>query len=167
MHGVHSPIPATNWHRVPRATIFPPCRNDDQPRGGPGMRRETGRSNMNQLVAVAFGGLAMLAAAATHGQERTAPSPDAGYTVGTGPASGGASPGEPRAAPLFNFGGLDVGVWAPVEPPYSTDGDRDPAGESFWSMNEFRRATSFRTVRLAGAAPSLTPAGASVATLWE
>ena len=87
---------------------------------------------MNQLIAVAFGCLAMVAASVAHAQDRSALPPLTGYMFGTGPAAGGETPGEPAVSPLFNFGGLDVGVWAPVEPHYSTGSDRDPAGEAFY-----------------------------------
>jgi hypothetical protein len=118
---------------------------------------------MNQLIAVAFGGLAVVAASAAHGQDRSTLHPDAGYMFGTGSAASGGTPGEPLASPLFNLGGLDIGVWAPVEPHYNADGGRDPAGEPFWGMEEFRRATAFRTIRPAGVAPFSMPDQSSVA----
>ncbi len=66
---------------------------------------------MNQLAAVAYGGLAVVAASVALGPDRNAPPPDAGYMSG-----GGATPD-----------GLGVLAWAPVEPPYNSDGDRAPS----------------------------------------
>ena len=90
---------------------------------------------MNQIMALAFGGLAVMAASTAHGQERSTLTPDTGHTLGIGPAADGSPPGEPRSSPLFTLGGLDVHVWAPVEPHYNADANRDPAGEAFWDRD--------------------------------
>jgi hypothetical protein len=87
---------------------------------------------MNPIMAVAFGGLAVLAASNASGQERGSPIPDTGQAYGIGSAADGAARDEPRSRPLFTVGGLDVRVWAPVEPHYNGDANRDPAAESLW-----------------------------------
>ena len=87
---------------------------------------------MNRIIAVAFGGLAVVAASTAHGQERSSLTPDAGYVFGVGPAADGSGRDEPRSPPLFTLGGVDVRVWAPVEPHYSGDANRDPAAEPLW-----------------------------------
>jgi hypothetical protein len=83
-------------------------------------------------MAVAFGGLAVMAVSNAHGQDRASPMPDTGHAYGLGYAADGAARNEPRSNPLFTVGGMDVRIWAPVEPHYNSDADRDPAAESFW-----------------------------------
>jgi hypothetical protein len=87
---------------------------------------------MNRIIAVAFGGLAVVAASMAHGQERSSLAPDAGYVFGVGLTADGSARDEPRSAPLFTIGSLPVRVWAPVEPHYNGDANRDPAAESLW-----------------------------------
>jgi hypothetical protein len=88
---------------------------------------------MNRSLAVAFGGLVMLAAAAAFGQEAGSPTADPGYVYGIGPGADGSARDEPQSSPLFTIGGLDVQIWAPVEPHYNGAASRDPAGEPFWN----------------------------------
>jgi len=88
---------------------------------------------MNRALAVAFGGLVMLAAVAAYGQETNSPISDPGYVFGTGPGADDAARGEPQSPPLFAIGGLEVRIWAPMEPPYNGAANRDPAGELFWN----------------------------------
>jgi hypothetical protein len=85
---------------------------------------------MNQIMAMAIGGLAIMAAATAHGQGVV-----------------GSPPGEPQSSPLFTFGGLNVRVWAPVEPHYNVDANRNLAGEPLLRMNEPDRPVGFRTTR--------------------
>jgi hypothetical protein len=40
--------------------------------------------------------------------------------------------GESQRRPLFTFGGVNVDVWAPVEPPYDPHIDRSAAADPFW-----------------------------------
>jgi hypothetical protein len=87
---------------------------------------------MHPIMAVAFGGLAVMAASTANGQERSSPMPDTGHAFGIGSAADGAAQDQPQSRPLFTVGGLDVRVWAPVEPHYNGDANRDPAAESLW-----------------------------------
>jgi hypothetical protein len=87
---------------------------------------------MNPMIAVAFGGFALLAAATAHGQEQNTPALDPGYVYGAGAAAEGSTRDEPRSPPLFTIGGLDVRVWAPVQPHYNGENNRDPAAEALW-----------------------------------
>jgi hypothetical protein len=91
---------------------------------------------MNQIMALALGGLAVMAASTAHGQERNTPDPDTSSVFGTGQAAVGSPPGEPRSSPLFTFGGLNVHVWAPMEPHYNADANRNLAGDPLWHTNE-------------------------------
>jgi hypothetical protein len=116
---------------------------------------------MNQLISIAIGGLAIVAASTAHSQDLRPLAPDSGYMFGTGPD---AVPDEPRTSPLFNFGGLDFRVWAPVEPHYNTDANRDPASDPLWDLDDFRRPIAFRTSGPAGAA-RLSTAGQPVAAV--
>jgi len=84
---------------------------------------------MNRTIAVVFGGLAALAASAAYGQERHSSVADASYVSGIGPAADGSAQDEPRSPPLFAIGGLDVRLWAPVQPYYNGEANRDPAEE--------------------------------------
>jgi hypothetical protein len=102
---------------------------------------------MNQITAMAIGGLAMVAASAAHGQERNTPVADANSAFGIGQDAVGSPPAEPRSSPLFTFGGLNIRVWAPVEPHYSADANRNLAGEPLWHMNELAGPAAFRTTR--------------------
>jgi hypothetical protein len=109
---------------------LPDCRIN-----GSGIHYRTGKATMNQIIAVAFGGLAMIAASTAHGQERSTLTPATGYMFGTGTTVDGSPAGEPRSSPLFTFGGLDVHVWAPMEPHYNAEANRDAAAEPFWGMD--------------------------------
>ena len=88
---------------------------------------------MNRVLAVAFGGLVMLAAVAAYGQEPNSPDADPGCVFGIGPGADGSAQDEPQSPPLFALGGLDVRIWAPVEPHYNGAANRDSAGEQFWN----------------------------------
>jgi hypothetical protein len=86
---------------------------------------------MNQLIAVAFESLAVVADLAAPGQDRSTLDPDTDYMFGTRPAASGATPGEAFASPLFYFGGLDVDVCSSVKPNDKPDGKRDPGSSRF------------------------------------
>jgi hypothetical protein len=87
---------------------------------------------MHPIMAVALGGLAVMVASTANSQERNSPMPYTGQAYGTGSAADGAARDEPPSRPLFTVGGLDVHVWAPAEPHYNGDADRDPAAEPLW-----------------------------------
>jgi hypothetical protein len=87
---------------------------------------------MNRTIAVALGGFVVLAASAAYGQERRSPVVEAGHLFTAGPSADSSARDEPRSPSLFTIGGLDVHVWAPVEPHYNGAANRDPAAQSFW-----------------------------------
>jgi hypothetical protein len=41
--------------------------------------------------------------------------------------------GAPRTSPLFTIGGVEVRVWAPVEPPYNAEANGNLAARDIWS----------------------------------
>lgn len=122
---------------------------------------------MNQLIGIACGGLAMMVASIAHAQDRGTPPPDGGYTFGAEPHARGVTPPGAPELPLFHFGGLDVGVWAPMEPHYNANGDLDPAAEPFWGGHGFPGAAAFHTVDPTRAASISTPAQSSLAVPRE
>ena len=87
---------------------------------------------MNREIAIAFGAFVALAAAAAHGQEPSPPDVDSGYVFGRGSAVDGSARGGAQSPALFTIGGMNVRVWAPMEPHYNTEADRDPAAEPLW-----------------------------------
>jgi hypothetical protein len=87
---------------------------------------------MNPIMTAALGSLALLAASAAYAQQRNSPAAGASYVFGAGPASGGSPVDAPGSSPLFTIGGVGVHVWAPVEPHYNGEANRDPAAESLW-----------------------------------
>jgi hypothetical protein len=87
---------------------------------------------MNSKIAVAFGGLIVLAASAAYGQALNSFAADTGYVTGLGYAADGSARHEP-SSPLFAIDGLDVHIWAPLEPHYNGEADRDPAAEPLWN----------------------------------
>jgi hypothetical protein len=87
---------------------------------------------MNPMITVAFGGLAVLAASTAFGQERSSSAVDTGYVFGAGPVADGFARDESQSPPLFTIGGVGVRVWAPMEPHYNGEANRDPAAESLW-----------------------------------
>jgi hypothetical protein len=89
---------------------------------------------MSPMITVAFGGLAVLAASTVHAQERNSSAAGTGYVFGAGPVADGSARDESRSPPVFTIGGLDVHVWAPVEPHYNGEANRDPTAESLWGQ---------------------------------
>ena len=87
---------------------------------------------MNRIIAVVFGVLAVAGATAAYGQERNPQMPSASDIIG--PVSGGieSERSDRQSLPLFTFGGLEVRVWAPVEPHYSSEANRNLADQPFW-----------------------------------
>jgi hypothetical protein len=93
---------------------------------------------MNRIVAVAFGVLAVVGATAAFGQERNPQIPGTGEVTGTGTTGNGSSLGigfgraDRQSPPPFTFGGLDVRIWAPVEPHFNTEANRNLAEQTIW-----------------------------------
>jgi hypothetical protein len=90
---------------------------------------------VNQIMAAVFGGLIVVSASTAVGQESGTLLPNRAYMPVVGSAADGSPPDQAAAFPSLTFGGLDIGVWAPVEPPYDSQANRDPSGESFWGID--------------------------------
>jgi hypothetical protein len=88
---------------------------------------------MNRILTLAFGGIALVAASTAYGQEPGSQIPNAGYMFGLGPDVNGSGQSEQRSLPLFTLGELDIHVWAPMQPHYNANANRDPAAEPFWN----------------------------------
>jgi hypothetical protein len=82
----------------------------------------------------------MMVASTANGQERRSPLPDIGHALGIGSAADGAAQDEPQSRPRFTVGNLDIRVWAPVEPHYNPDANRNLAGEPPWTRDSFATA---------------------------
>jgi hypothetical protein len=87
---------------------------------------------MNPMITAAFGGFVVLAASTAYGQERSSPAVDTDDVFGAGVVANGSLRDEPGSSPLFTIGGMGVRVWAPVEPHYNGEANRDPTAESLW-----------------------------------
>ena len=87
---------------------------------------------MNRTIAIALVGFAVVAASTAYGQEEPG-SPIVGesHVFGAG-LSGDGSALDQSPSPLLTIGGLDVRVWAPMEPHYNGEANRDPAAEPLW-----------------------------------
>jgi hypothetical protein len=88
---------------------------------------------MNRKTAIAFGGLFVVAASAAYGQQQNSPVVGPGYVFGNESVSDSATRDELPLPALLTIGGVPVHVWAPVEPHYSSEADRDPAAQSLWT----------------------------------
>jgi hypothetical protein len=95
---------------------------------------------MHPIMAVAFGGLAAIVASTANAQEPSSPILDTGHAIGIGSAADNAAPDQPPSRPLFTVGNLDVRIWAPMEPHYNGDANRDAAAESLWAPGRFTTA---------------------------
>jgi hypothetical protein len=84
---------------------------------------------MNRWVAVVFGVVAVAGAATANGQEQYPQAPGVGQVTEPGLVPGQE---DRQSRRLFTLDGLDVHVWAPLEPHYSAEVNRNPAGQTIW-----------------------------------
>jgi hypothetical protein len=89
---------------------------------------------MKRTIAVAFVGFAVVAATTAYGQEPGSPIVDESHVFGTGLSADGSAMDQPPS-PLLTIGGLDVRVWAPMEPHYNGEANRDSAAEPLWGAD--------------------------------
>jgi hypothetical protein len=90
---------------------------------------------MKSIGAIVSGVIVVVAAATANGQERNAVlSSTAHATQAPYYFSGGVEQSDRQSpAPLFTIGGFGVHAWAPVEPPYDADADRNLAADPRWA----------------------------------
>jgi hypothetical protein len=86
---------------------------------------------MNQVCAVAFSVFVLVGATTAHAQEQDPEMPSVSHFSGTEPAGAGSMQDDQQSHPLFTFGGLDIRVWAPVEPPYNARANGNLAERPF------------------------------------
>jgi hypothetical protein len=85
---------------------------------------------MNRCVAVVFGVVAVAGAATANGQEQYPQAPGVGQATEPGLVPG---QDDRQSLRLFTLDGLDVQVWAPLEPHYDAEANRNLAGQIIWS----------------------------------
>ena len=84
---------------------------------------------MNRCIAVVFGVVAVAGAATANGQELYPQPPGVGQVTAPGSVSGR---DDRQSRRLFTLDGLDVRVWAPLEPHYNAESNRNLAGQTIW-----------------------------------
>jgi len=88
---------------------------------------------MNIAGALILGSSVAVMTTAALGQERMLPPAGADRQIGA--ASNPVPPEPGRSPPLFKIGGLSVHVWAPVEPDYNAEANRNLAADQLWGRN--------------------------------
>ena len=84
---------------------------------------------MNRRVAVVFGVVVVAGPATANGQEQFSQPPGADQVTAPGFVSGR---DDQQSRLLFTLDGLDVHVWAPLEPHYSAEANRNLAEQTIW-----------------------------------
>jgi hypothetical protein len=84
---------------------------------------------MNRRVAVVFGVVVVAGPATANGQEQFSQPPGADQVTAPGFVSGR---DDQQSRRLFTLDGLDVHVWAPLEPHYSAEANRNLAEQTIW-----------------------------------
>jgi hypothetical protein len=84
---------------------------------------------MNRCVAVVFGVVVVAGASTANGQEQYPQPPGVGQVTEPGSVPG---QDDRQSRVLFTLDGLDVHVWAPLEPHYNAEANRNLAGQSIW-----------------------------------
>jgi hypothetical protein len=88
---------------------------------------------MNGIGAIALGASVLMVATVTSGRARSPEVPGASQATPAQPIPAGNKSSVPQSTPLFTIGGV-VGVylWAPVEPAYDANANRDLAANPLW-----------------------------------
>jgi hypothetical protein len=87
---------------------------------------------MNRCVAVVFGVVVVARTAAASGQQpNLQPPAGADQAIAPGPTEFVSGRGD-QQSPLFTLGGLGVRVWAPLEPHYNAEANRNLAEQTVW-----------------------------------
>jgi hypothetical protein len=91
---------------------------------------------MNRIGAIALGASVLMVATVTSGRARSSEVPGANQATPAQPVPAGNTGSVPDSTPLFTIGGL-VGVylWAPVEPAYDANANRDLAANPSWESS--------------------------------
>jgi hypothetical protein len=84
---------------------------------------------MNRCVVVVFGLVVVAGARSANGQEQYPQPSGVGQVTEPGFVPG-QDDGQSRR--LFTLDGLDVHVWAPLEPHYNAEANRNLAGQTIW-----------------------------------
>jgi hypothetical protein len=94
------------------------------------VHRQAGIAAMNRCVAVVFGVVLVARATTASGQEQNPQLPGIGQVTAPGLTGIVSGRDDRQSRPLFTLGGLGVRVWAPLEPHYNAEANRNLAGES-------------------------------------
>jgi hypothetical protein len=86
---------------------------------------------MNRVCAVAFSVFVLVGATSAYAEQQDPEMPGVSHLNGTEHVGVGSMQDDQQSHPLFTFGGLDVRVWTPVDPPYSALANGDPAGQPY------------------------------------
>ncbi len=84
---------------------------------------------VNRCVVVVFGLVVVAGARSANGQEQYPQPPGVGQVTEPGSVPG---QDDRQSRVLFTLDGLDVHVWAPLEPHYNAEANRNLAGQSIW-----------------------------------
>jgi hypothetical protein len=87
---------------------------------------------MNRIRAIVLGASVLMVATAASGRARSPEVPSASQATPTQSAPGVTESSAPQSAPLFTFRGMTVYLWAPVEPTYDADMNRNSAADPMW-----------------------------------
>jgi hypothetical protein len=91
-----------------------------------------GDQAMNKLGVVAFAAAALTVSAAASAQAQTPASPDVSHVTRAPALPPPPQQGEPQSRSLFTIGGFEVHLWAPVEPHYDPNLNRNQAANPVW-----------------------------------
>lgn len=84
---------------------------------------------MNRIGAVMLGASALMVATVASGRAESSAVTSASEATTSRLAPTG---GIPEKTPLFTIGGVGVYLWAPVEPPYNANSNRNGAADPLW-----------------------------------
>jgi hypothetical protein len=87
---------------------------------------------MNRIGASILAASALMLATVSPGLAQNSVAPNLSQATKAAPAPAGTVTGVREAPPLFKIGDVPVHLWAPVQPPYDSRMNRDPAAEPFW-----------------------------------
>jgi hypothetical protein len=91
---------------------------------------------MNGISAMALGAFVLMVAAVASGRARGSEVPGTSHATPAQSVPAGNKSSVPPSTPLFTIGGvLGVYLWAPVEPAYDANANRDLAAKSLWGSS--------------------------------
>ena len=91
---------------------------------------------MNRIGAIALGASVLMVATVASGRARSSEVPGASQATSAQSVPAGNESRVPQSTPLFTIGGV-VGVylWAPVEPAYDANANRNIAANPLWESS--------------------------------